>query len=194
MSKKRISVLIVLAILLAVVFIVSYSYALFESDIDGTVETHPAAWHIKVNNTMISTGVTNEFTIDSINYTQTDTNVRPGKFAPGIEGYYDLTIDPTDTEVSIKYTIILDDFENENLKIDHLQLLAGNGTLTQDANDNYVGIIPLGSSVTEQIRIFLVWTNLDTDEANAADSAMGTALNPDVAIPVTVHFIQYLGE
>ena len=143
---------------------------------------------------MISTGVTNEFTINNINYTQTDSNVRAGKFAPGISGYYDLIIDPTDTEVSIKYTIIIDEFENESLTIDHLQLISGNGTLTQDADDNYVGIIPLGSTVTEQIRIFLVWTNQDTDEANEADSLMGTAINPDVEIPVTIHFIQYLGE
>jgi hypothetical protein len=194
MSKKRISILLVFAILLGVVFIVSYSYALFESNIEGEVETHPAKWHIKVNNTMISTGVTNEFTINNINYTQTDSNVRSGKFAPGIEGYYDLIIDPTDTEVSIKYTIIIEDFESENLKIDHLQLLSGNGTLTEDGEGNYVGIIPLGSTVTENIRIFLVWDNLDTDEANAADSLMGTAENPDVDIPVTIQFIQYLGE
>ena len=143
---------------------------------------------------MISTGVTNEFTINNINYTQTDSNVRAGKFAPGIEGYYDLIIDPTDTEVSIKYTIEINEFDNENLTIDRLQLIAGNGTLTQDTNGDYVGIIPLGSNITEQIRIYLKWVNLDTDEANASDSAMGTATNPDVEIPVAIHFIQYLGE
>ena len=193
MSKKRISILLVMSILLVGILIVSYSYALYESNIKGKVDTHPANWNIKVNNTLISTGVTNEFTIDSINYTQTDTNVRAGKFAPGIEGYYDLTIDPTDTEVSIKYTIEINDFENENLAVDHLSLLSGAGTLTQ-SGDNYVGIIPLNSTVTENIRIFLKWTDLNTDEANAKDSEMGTKENPDVDIPVSVHFIQYLGE
>ena len=193
MSKKRISILLVMSLLLVGILIVSYSYALYESNIKGKVDTHPANWNIKVNNTLISTGVTNEFTIDSINYTQTDSNVRAGKFAPGIEGYYDLTIEPTDTEVSIKYTIEINDFENENLAVDHLTLLSGAGTLTQ-SGDTYVGIIPLNSTVTENIRIFLKWTDLNTTEANAKDSEMGTKENPDVDIPVSVHFIQYLGE
>ncbi len=193
MSKKRITLLIIMCLLLAGIFIASYSYALYENNVTGDVDTTPANWNIKVNNTLISTGVTNEFVIDNINYTQTDTNVRSGKFAPGIEGYYDITIDPTDTEVSIKYTIEIEDFDNENLRIDHISLLSGNGTLTQ-SGDDYVGIIPLNSTIKERIRIFLVWDDLNTDEANEKDSEMGTSENPDVEIPVTIHFIQYLGE
>jgi len=193
MSKKRITLLIIMCLLLAGIFIASYSYALYENNVTGDVDTTPANWNIKVNNTLISTGVTNEFVIDNINYTQTDTNVRSGKFAPGIEGYYDITIDPTDTEVSIKYTIEIEDFDNENLKIDHISLLSGNGTLTQ-SGDDYVGIIPLNSTIKEKIRIFLVWDDLNTDEANEKDSEMGISENPDVEIPVTIHFIQYLGE
>ncbi len=193
MSKKRITVLVIMSAALLAVFVASYSFALFESEITGDVEARPANWHIKVNNTLISTGVTNEFTINSISYTKTDANVRNGKFAPGIEGFYDLIIDPTDTEVSIKYTIQIEEFENQNLTIDYLELLSGAGTLNQ-VGDDYVGIIPLNSNTQERIRIYLKWIDLNTDEANAEDSIMGTRENPDVEIPVSVHFIQYLGE
>ncbi len=192
MDRKRITILIVLSVLLIVVFFSTYSYALFESEITGEVETNIASWKIKINNTLIQEGITNQFVINSINYTQTDSNVRSGKFAPGIEGYYDLEIDPTDTEVSVKYSIIIEDFETENLEIDRIELLSG-GTLT--VNDNtYTGIIPLSNQTIQRIRIYLVWTDLNTAEGNAEDSRIGTRDNPDVNIPVTVNLIQYLGE
>ena len=192
MDKKRITFLVVLSILLLVIFFSTYSYALFESDITGNVETNVASWKIKINNDLVSEGQESEFVIDSINYTQTDSNVRSGKFAPGIEGYYDLIIDPTDTEVSIKYSIIIDDFETENLKVDRLELLSG-GTLTAEGN-TYTNIIPLNDHTPQTIRFYLIWTDLNTKESNIEDSKIGVRDNPDVKIPVTVNLIQYLGE
>ena len=94
MNRRKITILVIISLLLIVVFASTYSYALFESDITGDVEAEVASWHIKINNSLIAEGVNNTFVIDSMNYTQTDSNVRSGKFAPGIEGYYDIVIDP----------------------------------------------------------------------------------------------------
>ena len=194
MNKKRITILIVLSALLVIVFISTYSYALFENNISGEVETDIAKWKIKVNNSLITDGTSETFVIDTINYTQTDSNVRSGKFAPGIEGYYDLEIDPSNTEVSVKYNIIVDNFETNNLEVSRVELLTQNaGTLTVDGN-TYTGIIPLNNKKIHKIRMYITWTDYNTEETNAEDSIIGTRDNPDVHIPVTVNLIQYLGE
>ena len=193
MNKKKITILLVISILLLVVFVSSYTYALFESNITSDVETTVANWNIKINNSSIINGTSESFVIDSLNYTQTDSNVRNGKFAPGIEGYYDITIDPTDTDVSIKYNVLIDELEAENLKIDRVELISG-GTITKEDDTHYSGIIPLSNKVVHRIRVYLVWTDYNTEEANEKDSEIGTRDNPDINIPVTINLIQYLGE
>ena len=194
MNRKRISILIIISILLIVIFASTYSYALFQSDISGSVDAQIASWTVKVNNSLINDGMSNSFTIDTINYTQTDSNVRSGKFAPGIEGYYDLEIDPNGTEVSVKYSIIIEDFEVSNLKVDRVELLSGGSTFTKVDDYNYSGIILLGNTNVQHLRLYLDWNDLNTKEANEEDSIIGTRDNPNINIPVTVNLIQYLGE
>lgn len=194
MNKKRISILIIISILLIAIFASTYSYALFQSDISGSVDATIADWTVKINNSLVNSGTSNSFTIDTIHYTQTDSNVKSGKFAPGIEGYYDLDIDPNGTEVSVKYSIIIDSFEVQNLIVDRVELLSGGSTFTKVDNSNYYGIILLGNTNVQHLRIFLKWIDLNTEEANEDDSRIGTRDNPNINIPVTVNLIQYLGE
>ena len=80
MNKKRIVALIVLSFLLVIAFVVSYSYSLFESEISGETEATIADWLIKVNDTLISTGQTETFTVDEIHYTKTNTNIRKKEY------------------------------------------------------------------------------------------------------------------
>lgn len=194
MNRKKIGALIVLSLLLLIVFVASYSYSLFESSIQGETEATIADWLIKVNNTLISTGQTEYFSINDIHYTKTNANVRQGKFAPGINGYYDISIDTRDTQVAVEYDIYVDDFESENFKVTDIDLMQGSSNFTKINNKEFKGIIPLGSRVNQILRIYLEWTDYNTPEANAADSAMGTKENPNVEIPITLHFIQYIGE
>ena len=194
MNRKRIGVLIALSLLLLVVFTASYSYSLFESSISGDAEATTADWLIKVNNTLISTGQTETFSVNDIHYTKTNTNIRQGKFAPGISGYYDLEIDVKDTQVAVEYDIYVDDFDSENFKVKDIDLMQGSSNFTKINEKEFTGIIPVGSRVNQILRIYVEWKDLNTPEANAADSEMGTKENPDVEIPITLHFIQYIGE
>lgn len=193
MNRKRISALIVLSLLLLIVFVVSYSYSLFESSIEGTTNATVADWLIKVNNSLISTGQTETFSVNDIHYTKTNSNVRSGKFAPGINGYYDIEIDTRDTQVSVEYDIYVDDFESENFKVKDIDLVQGSSSFTKVSEKEFIGIIPYGTRVNQILRIYLEWKDYNTPEANEADSAMGTKENPNVEIPITLHFIQYLG-
>ena len=194
MNKKKIGVLIVLSLLLLAVFIASYSYSLFESSIEGETEATIADWLIEVNGTLISTGQTETFSVNDIHYTRTNANIRQGKFAPGVEGYYDIEIDTSDTQVAVKYDIYVDDFESENFKVTDIDLMQGSSNFTKINNKEFTGVIPIGSTVNQILRVYLKWEDLNTPAANAADSEMGTKDNPNVEIPITLHFIQYIGE
>ncbi len=193
MNRKKITTLIVLSLLLLIVFVASYSYSLFESNISGQTEASVADWLIKVNNTLISTGQTETFTVDEIHYTKTSDKIRQGKFAPGISGYYDIEIDSRDTEVAIEYNITVDDFDSENFKVKNIDLMQGSSNFTKISDKEFSGVIPLKSRTNQVLRVYLEWKDLNTPEANEADSAMGTKENPNVEIPITLHFIQYIG-
>ena len=191
--NKRIAILMGLSLVFLVVFGVAYTYGLFHSEIGDELDLDVADWNIKINGTNVTNGQTEQFTITDVHFGG-DANVRSGKFAPGTSGYFDLAIDPDDTQVSIKYEIELneEEFGNEYIKVRSLQLIAGNTTYFTKINDGrYVGVIPLNDQKVNRIRINLEWEN--HEENNESDSEIGTNPN-DLAIPVTVNLVQYFGE
>ncbi len=190
--NKRIAILVVLSLIFLAVFGAAYTYGLFHSEIGDELELDVADWNIKINNTNVTNGVTEQFTITDIHFGG-DSNVRSGKLAPGTSGYFTLAIDPTDTQVSVRYEILLDQeaFGNENIKVTSLQLVSGNNTFTKINDERYVGIIPLSDKRVNTIRINVEWEN--HEENNEADSIIGTQAG-DLEIPVEVHLMQYFGE
>lgn len=194
MNNKKVKILIVLSLLFFLIFGAAQTFGLFESKVDSSIDNNIAEWNIEINDTNISNGITDTFVIDKMTYMNKDSNVRTGKFAPGIKGYYDLNIDPTDTNVSIKYELILDDseFENDYIEISSVELIEGNDSLVKKDDNTYVGMIPVNDKKVNKIRIYVEWIN--NEDNNEIDSEIGTRENPDLHIPVTVNVTQYLGE
>ena len=190
--NKKITILMLLTLVFLVVFGAAYTYGLFHSDISDEVEVDVADWIIKINDTNISNGVTHQFTINDIHF-DGDSNVREGKFAPGTTGYFDLALDASETEVAVKYEILIDQeaFGNDFISVDSVTLVSGN-TFQKINDSKYVGVIPLQGKVVNVVRFNIEWEN---DEANnEEDSRIGTQSNPDLEIPVTINLVQYLGE
>lgn len=190
--NKRIAILVVLSLIFLAVFGAAYTYGLFHSEIGDELELDVADWNIKINNTNVTNGVTEQFTITDIHFGG-DSNVRSGKLAPGTSGYFTLAIDPTDTQVSVRYEILIDQesFGNENIKVTSLQLVSGNSTFQRISDSRYVGVIPLSDKRVNTIRINIEWEN--HEENNETDSIIGTQAG-DLEIPVEVHLMQYFGE
>jgi len=85
-------------------------YALYKEQIQGEYNTLIGAWEIKVNATDVTTsGQVETFTItdDQLGYV-TSEYIQAGKIAPNGQAYFDIVIDPTNTDVSIIYTIDID--------------------------------------------------------------------------------------
>ena len=105
---KRIWILSAIIMIVITSYQISTTYAKFVTEINTQTQRNVGAWVVKVNDTNISNGVANqEFNINQLLY-DGNGNVVPGKLAPGLEGYFDLVIDVTDTSVAVRYDIEID--------------------------------------------------------------------------------------
>lgn len=189
--NKKILILGLLSFLVLFIFGIASTFGLFHSNVDGDVNTDVAKWNILINDTNISDGVNDKFVINDLAYSDT-TNKKPGTIAPGTSGTFSLTLDATDTQVSVIYTIEVDDskFGNEMLKIAKVEKVAGSGDFQEVTDGVYQGIIPYNAKSKVTIDFTITWIN---DEANnEIDSEVGTRENPDLEIPVVVTATQYV--
>ena len=172
----------------------STSFALLESKAVHVVSSDVATWSIIINNTDISNSSTS-FVIDQINWDSSD-NVKEGKVAPGIGGYFDIIIDPSNTDVSIMYNLIFDfsSLENTDIEVESISEISNNEIIRTDQN-TYTGIINLSdinNGITNDIRVNLKWNN--NEENNEYDYELGKNANTVLEIPVSVEVFQYTGE
>ena len=132
--------------------------------------------------------------------------------------YFEIILDPSDTDVSIKYqcmvaTVVSVDNKNININLqgieesyvkDSGEVL--NTTLEQYSylkeyeklhsnKDNlYQGIFPLkliNEGWKKSLKIYFNWIN--DEEQNEKDTQIGTNSNANIEIPVTMTFEQYTG-
>ena len=151
-----------------------------------------AKWNVLINGTDIKSG--DNFIVDTVNIDSSD-NVLGGKIAPGTKGYFDIVINPTDTETSILYSITFDFSQVVgSITIDKIEELTS-GNLIRTGENTYSKIITLEeieNKVINTIRVYIKWNNIE--ENNEEDSKIGTIKDNFISIPVSVSVIQYLGE
>lgn len=188
--KKYAWVLLPLFFLLA--FSVTKTFSLFESERVDTSNLDIAKWQVEINGTDIS-GSTSEFTVDEIHWNSSN-NVKSGKIAPGIDGYFDIIIDPNNTETSIRYDVTFDFseldedlFEITEIKEINDKEIVRTGEFTYS---NVISLDEINNDETNTIRVYLEWVN---DEANNdKDSELGNLTNHNsIKIPVEVLITQY---
>lgn len=222
MNKKlRIVILIVILILLAL--IINSTYSKYANKSTADINENVGKWIIKINGTDVTTpdenGNLGNFTIDDFTWNWEDApNVKPPKVAPGMKGYFNLKIDPTGTEVSIKYTITIDDskiaellnitgVDGEDLS-DRINLkitgITENGValeLPRDENGNIIitKVKELDKIQSDNeadriddLQIEVTWENNETN--NDIDSQIGSVPDNVISLPIKVDVIQWLGE
>ena len=200
MKKNKILLksLILLSIILIaiIVYQIIHIYAVFNSEVSGNIEFEKGKWNIFVNGTEISSGIDKEFVIDKINVDNA-ANVKEGKLAPGVTGDFEISINPTNTNVSVRYDISLNQegLTNKNIKIKSIEETAEGNSLINTAENTYTGIMPLEkiqTGVVNNIKVEIEWKN--EEENNEEDTGLGVVYNSKLEIPIKVHFSQYLGE
>lgn len=171
--------------------IITETFGLFETNNVMIVNSEIGKWNIYIN----ETSVTEEtFVVDSITVMNNE-KVKDGKIAPGTSGYFDIVIDPADTDVSIRYdvsfdfSLILNSFSIKKIEE------AGGVNLIQTDEFTYTNIIDLKSikeGTTNTIRVYVDWIN--NEENNEQDSEVGQTKDNYINIPINISVSQYLGE
>ncbi len=201
---RKIWILSALIMLLITLYQINSAYAKYSTEAEGIVEETIGAWIVKVNNTNIATEAdVQNFTIDALTYNSND-YVLEGKIAPGLLGYFDITIDATEASVAVRYDVTID-FSKLNISdsikftklvtvVDGVESEEG---IIQTDESTYTGVVSLEDILagkTNTLRVYLSWEDDGTGINDEEDSMLGTNKDIQVSIPVQVKASQYLGE
>lgn len=221
--NKKIRIVILIAILILLALIIQSTYSKYTNKAVGTINETTADWVIKINDKDITipdeNGEIGVFEIEDFTWDwESAPNVKPPKVAPGMSGYFKLKVDPTGTQVSVKYTITIDDSKIA-------EMLAGIGVTGEDLADRInlkiTGIKENGVDIElprdddgniviskikelediqsnnetdriDELEIKVTWE--DNEANNDIDSKIGSVPNNVIKLPIKVDVIQWTGE
>lgn len=216
--KKLLTILILIMLIISF-FQITSMYALYKEQIQGEYNTLIGAWKIKINETDVTTGGQVENFIISGNQlvSQSSEYVQTGKIAPNGETYFDIIIDPSNTDVSIIYTMDVDKagihIADTDTDIDLTDVIkfvgfdsyfgqGEDGQTNKVENDTaimeenkYTALIPIdkiNAGYKNYIRLYFRWENVETN--NEKDSEIGSIENAKISIPLQINLKQYTGE
>ena len=204
--KKLLTILLLIMLIISF-FQIANTYALYKEQLQGNYTNLLGVWAIKVNGVDISSGSQNltfTMTEDNLQYLES-ANVKENKMAPGTQACFEIIIDPTNTDVSILYTLdiklsrvteakmTLVKVENYFQKQDETEQITNETVYTGE--ESHKAVIPIGK-INEQyinhVKLYFEWTNVE--ERNEKDSEIGTTESAKISIPLEINLKQYTGE
>lgn len=190
--KSKILYITCAIMIFVTIYEITNTYGLFESNINMDVDSKLATWNILINDTNI--GKSETFTIDNFN-SEEDSTVASGKIAPGTSGYFNINIDPSTTQVSIRYDLTFDFSKLDNLfTITKVEEKNGYNLIKTGPNtySNVITLNEIKENKTNNIRVHIKWNN--NEENNDKDTEIGLTENNTLNIPVSITVLQYSGE
>lgn len=202
---KKVLKILTLVMLIFTILKIGDTYAkYFAKAHTETLSKDVGQWLIKINNQDIysETGQIVEFNLNNFNNfakigaVAGDTQIgASNKIFPGSEGYIDIQIDPTGTDVAVKYDIELNLTGVSDLAITaRLEMASGENTLVQTDANTYYGIINLEevqAGTAKTVRCYLKWENDENN--NEIDTAAGENVDSELNLTAKVTVTQYLG-
>ena len=138
-------------------------------------------------------------TEDHLTYVDSD-RVKSKKIAPGAQAYFDIVIDPTNTDVSILYKlkIKLEEIETAKFKLVNVEnyfqksgeteQIVNDDVYTNNETNEHQAVIPL-TRINDQclnyVRLYFEWE--DVEENNQTDSELGQTENAKIAVPLEIN-------
>ena len=190
---KTCFVILTIAATFFLIYNIYNTYALLETDENVVNDVNTAKWNIKINDSILDSEPI-IFTVDKI---KIDTNgfVLENKLAPSTSGYFEVSIDSMDTDVSIRYDLSFD-FSKvpDGIQIVDIKETSG-ATLIKTGENTYTNVITLKEikeNKKNNIRVNVKWDNLES--SNEEDSKLGLVYNNKLDIPITIKVTQYFGE
>ncbi len=186
-TTRKIALFIALMSLFFSISLIQSTYAKYVSSATNNTNITIARWNILVNNQDV---VSNSNFVNNITPVFTgNTNVADGKIAPTATGYYDITIDASNTDVSLSYTVSIE--ESELNTVTDIEVYSYTiGSVTTDYTVPITGQIKHNDAdKTATIRFNVRWKD-GTGETmdNAADTQ--SAQDGVAAIKTMINFVQ----
>ena len=192
-NKKKILLLLIFIMVCVLIYTIIQIYAKYVSSAQGDASMQVANWNIKVNNLSIKNNTDISSTLVPV--FPGNSHIASNIIAPTAEGYFDLNLDFTDTDVSFRYDISFEVDENSSVQ----DLIAtgysiddGSIVSITDQSQTLSDTILHGSNInTRKIRIYIKWDdNPATTSMTNADDTLATKSDDPVLYKVNVSFTQ----
>ena len=204
---KKLLTILVLIMLIITFFQIANMYALYKEQLQSDYTNLLGVWAIKVNGVDISSGEENltfTMTEDNLQYMPSN-SVKDGKIAPGRQACFEIIIDPTNTDVSILYTLKIKLSEITEAKMSLVQVenyFQKDGSTDEVTNEtvytgteSHIAVIPIGKineKYINHIKLYFEWSNIE--ENNESDSTLGATDSAKLSVPLEINLKQYTGE
>lgn len=189
---ERLGKLLACIALLFVVLVVTDTYSKYLTEATGTTDIAIARWRILVNGQDIRNNNDVSQVITPVLYQ--DENIANNIIAPRSKGYFDISIDCKDADVSFEYQINIS--PNQNSSVSDLiatgYSIDGNETIDLNRGDNITKQVLLSSNTeTIDIRVYIEWddTSENATMDNEADTN-ATKSEQDAKLDVNLSFKQ----
>lgn len=197
-EKKYIIITLIIIIIIIESAVIGNTIAKYITSANSNADINIARWKVLVNNQDVTSTATLNNVITPI--FPGNNNIASGVIAPTAEGYFDIIIDATNTDVSLNYEIttspntesIVTDLVMSGYAIDN----GKRQEIVEDENGNFKinGQINYNSEDKDiSIRIYLKWNDNTEDGAemtNSEDTATTQAQESVAKINVNLKFTQ----
>lgn len=194
-KKKDLKFIILFIVLVSccLLYLFQSSYAKYRRQINGSVSSDIASWNIKVNGEDIANKKILTTTIEPT-FLESE-NTKEGVIAPGVTGYYTITIDASDVDVNFLCSIHSDVSVDSNVVDLKTLSYVVNPVSDNDEKLTYsadTGIVQQISKNTNQtvFRIYIQWDDEAGTMDNQADTEAATNDNSKALMNVTLQFSQ----
>ena len=198
MKEKKYIIIMGIIIIILLSIIIGNTVAKYITSKSSDADINIARWQVLVNNTDITSAATLNNIITPV--FPGNNNIASGVIAPTAEGYFDITIDASNTDVSLGYEIttspndtsIVTDLVMSGYSIDGGTKQA----IVPDENDEFkvTGNILYNSQDKDvSLRIYLKWNDDENDGAemdNSDDTSTTQAQESVAKVNVNLKFIQ----
>lgn len=192
--KKIVLILICCILLASLLLFINMIYAKYKTEVSGKASISISRWDVKVNDNSIK---------NNQDISSTITPVFPGNeyiasniIAPTAEGYFDLFLDYTATDVAFKYEINVSPNEESAVKDlvttgysvddgEKIEFSEFNSPISETVNLS-------NENKTKKIRIYIIW-NDDPDTSsmdNLSDTSSTLKADSSAILDVSVAFTQ----
>ena len=201
---KKIKILLMLVSISLTLGLMSNTYSRYIVDTSGDVEVMFTKWQILVNNNDITNNNSSSITLEPV--MEANENIQENTIAPSSKGYFDIEVDPSNTELSFDYSIGLEILNEDipDLMITKYALLndtyqEGDELETKVPTDNVIkGSYNLGDNPNGfkpfTVRIFFEWIEGEGESMDdITDSNIGNKAaleDTSLQIKATINFEQ----